>query len=117
MIPEINKTYNCFDDGKISTSRLYTVTVKEIIPFDEIDEKTLYYWKEEAKQCHWLYKPETDYFIKTINEDDEIEFFVRIKKYNDGWFSIGGFLKGGLLDIDGEFMKILQENERANRRY
>ncbi len=40
-IPEIGKTYNCFDDGKISKSRMYQVTITEIIPFEKADNKLL----------------------------------------------------------------------------
>ncbi len=106
MIPEINKVYNCFDDGKIRHSRLYQVTVKEIIPFEEIDEDTLEQWRDEVEQCYWLYAKETDYFIKTDNGSD-IETFVRTK--NGGWFSMG-FMCSGRLDIDGSLMKILQND-------
>jgi hypothetical protein len=108
MIPEINKIYNCFDDGKISHSRLYTVEVIEIIPFDKIDEETLNEWKEQVEQCYWLFAKETDYFIKTINgECGEDAIFVRT--LDGGWFSIGMFMNSGRLDIDGSLLKILNK--------
>lgn len=109
-IPKINTTYNCFDDGKISESRLYTVDVKEIIPFAEIDEETLNEWKDKVKQCYWLYEKETDYFIKTENGEngeDGDAVFVRTK--NGGWFSIGGFMNSGRLDVDGTLTKLLRK--------
>lgn len=102
-LPIINKEYNCFDDGKINNSRLYQVTVKEIIPFTEIDNDTLEQWKDEVKQCYWLYNKETDFFIKTWNGDD-VETFVRTK--DGGWFSMG-FLCSGRLDIDGTLIKLI----------
>tara|TARA_B100000953_G_C17824984_1_gene359894 strand:- start:79 stop:405 length:327 start_codon:yes stop_codon:yes gene_type:complete len=102
-LPKINKTYNCFDDGKVRESRRYVVTVKEMTPFNEIDDDTLSIWKEEVKNCHWLYKEETDFFIKTTNDQGEEEIFVRT--LNDGWFSIGGFLYCGRLDVTGELTK------------
>jgi hypothetical protein len=40
-IPEISKTYNCFDDGKIKRDRMYQVTITDIIPFEQADEKLL----------------------------------------------------------------------------
>lgn len=107
-IPIKGKQYNCFDDGKISKSRLYFVRVLDIIAFNDIDEETLTLWNEEVETCHWLYAKETDYFIKTINEDEETEYFVRT--INDGWFSIGGFLNCGRLDIDGTLTKLLNKN-------
>ena len=38
---ELNKTYDYFDDGKIRESRRLPVTIREIIPFSEIDSETL----------------------------------------------------------------------------
>ena len=97
MIPTLNKTYKCFDDGKVNFSRMYEVIVKEIVPFNEIDKDTLEQWLYEVNNCDWLYEKETDFFIKTWNGSDT-ETFVRTK--NGGWFSMG-FLSSGRLDIDG----------------
>jgi hypothetical protein len=103
-LPEIGKTYNCFDDGKISESRRYEVTIMEIIPFKEIDKDTLEQWNEEVKTCDWLYDVKTDYFIKAWNGAD-IETFVRTK--DKGWFSMG-FMCSGRLDIDGSLTERLK---------
>lgn len=94
---EIGKSYNVFDDGKITKSRLYQVKVTEIVPFNEIDSDTLEQWKQEVKHCHWLYANNTDFFIKTWNGADT-ETFVRT--LDDGWFSMG-FMCSGRLDFDG----------------
>jgi hypothetical protein len=104
-IPKIGQTYNCFDDGKISHSRLYTVDVKEIVSFDKIDNITLEEWKSQVEECHWLYAKETDYFIKTINGEDEEEVFIRTK--DGGWFSMGNFMNSGRLDVDGKLTERL----------
>lgn len=104
-VPEVGKTYNCFDDGKITESRRYTVDVTEVIPFAKIDKETLEEWKEESKQCDWLYSNKTDYFVKTANGEDGCATFVRT--LNGGWFSIGSFMNSGLLDIDGSLTKLL----------
>ena len=104
-LPEIGKIYNCFDDGKINKSRLYTVEISEIIPFDKIDKETFKKWKEQVNQCQWLYAKETDYFIKTINGEDGDAVFVRTK--NIGWFSIGTFMNSGRLDVDGSLTQSL----------
>ena len=93
-LPKIGKTYNCFDDGKISEGRKYEVKITEIVPFKEIDKDTLEQWEEEVKECYWLYAEETDFFIKSWNGDD-IETFVRTK--DNGWFSMG-FMCSGRLD-------------------
>ena len=105
QVPEIGKTYNCFDDGKISHSRLYTVDVVSVIPFDKIDKKTLKEWKAQVKHCYWLFAKETDYFIKTENGEDGNATFVRT--LNGGWFSLGQFMNSGILDVDGELTAIL----------
>jgi len=97
-LPVLNKTYNCFDDGKIRESRLYQVVINKIVPFNEIGPNLLSMWKDEVKTCHWLFKSTTDYFIFTTNEDNNSEVFVRTK---DGdWFSICKLFGGGRLDID-----------------
>ena len=102
LCPVLGQTYNYFDDGKIRPSRRMRVTITEIIPFSEIDEETLNDWKEEVKQCDWLYAKETDYFVKadlkvSDNKTEKIIFVRTIN--NNGWFSLGWW--GGRLDIDG----------------
>lgn len=105
QVPEIGKTYNCFDDGKIRLSRLYTVDVIGVIPFDKIDKKTLKEWKTQVKYCDWLFAKETDFFVKTKNGEDGNTTFVRT--LNGGWFSISEFMNSGRLDVDGELTAIL----------
>lgn len=106
-IPEIGKTYNCFDDGKIRRSRLYTVDVVDVVPFDKIDNETLDEWRDCVEGCSWLFAKETDYFIKTDNGEDGSTAFVRT--LDGGWFSIGGFMNSGRLDVDGELTAILND--------
>jgi len=99
-IPKINKTYNCFDDGKITKSRLYTVDVIEVIPFSKMkDEEILKKWRFEVKNAHWLFSEKTDFFIKTKNGEEGESVFVRTK--NNEWFSLGDFMNSGRLDVDG----------------
>lgn len=108
-IPEIGKTYNYFDDGKISRSRLCTVKVVEVIPFDDIDSEILDMWNSDVVECHWLYSKTTDFFVKGIftHTNHDPEYFVRT--VDGGWFSIG-FL-GGSLDVSGELYNRLTELE------
>ena len=109
MIPEIGKTYNCFDDGKITEGRLYTVDVVNVIPFDKIDKETLSEWKEQVNECDWLFAKTTDYFIKTENGEDGNAVFART--LNGGWFSIGQFMNSGRLDVNGSLTKRLNLNK------
>lgn len=98
---EIGKTYNVFDDGKIKESRLYKVTIQEIISFSNIDKDTLQQWEGEVEDGEWLYAAQTDFFIKTWNGKD-VETFVRT--IDGGWFSMGS-LCSGRLDVDGSLFK------------
>ena len=101
-IPEVNKTYKYFDDGKIRLSRMDNARIKEVIPFNEIDDETLKEWKKEVIQCDWLYSPKTDFFIKAFLERSEDNvIFVRTK--DQCWFSLGWW--AGVLDIDGTLEK------------
>ncbi len=106
-LPEIGKTYNCFDDGKISKSRMYQVTIDEIIPFEKANNELLQLWKEEGIPSYWLFE-KTDYFIKfTSNEfkDKPNGVFARTK--DGGWFGLGNFWNTGRLDIDGSLTQSL----------
>jgi hypothetical protein len=71
-----------------------------------IDKKTLDLWKDEVIQCHWLYSPTTDYFIRGyLFETNENITYVRT--IDGGWFSLGWW--AGRLDIDGTLNKRLIE--------
>ena len=111
MIPIINKTYNCFDDGKITRSRLYTVDITEVIKFDEIDNSTLKIWQDQVKRYDHLYSKKTDYFIKYTNgENGEDGIFVRTK--DDGWFGLGNWWNSGRLDIDNTLIELLNDKSK-----
>ena len=103
-VPELNKEYHIFDDGKIKPSRHYTCTITDIIPFNEcIDSLLLEAWEREVRQCCWLYEKETDYFIKATSDfDDHPLYFVRT--IDGGWFSIDypNLWMSARLDIDGK---------------
>lgn len=107
-IPIVGKEYNCFDDGKVRPSRLYSVVVKEVIPFNEIDKEPLVEWEEQVNDCYWLFSTHTDYFVIAYNFDDEKEVFARTK--SNGWFSLVNFLSGGLLDANGNLTEAMYEN-------
>lgn len=104
-IPEVNKEYHTFDDGKIKPSRHSIATVTKIIPFAEADAELLDDWKQNVEECYWLYAPETDYFIRATYED-AIEHFVRTTEGE--WFSLGFF--GSRLDIDGSLYELMIKN-------
>lgn len=105
-VPELNKTYNCFDDGKISKSRLYTVKVHEVVSISDIDDETKKEWIRVKTQCPWTYNATTDFFIK-ITEGEEGGDGVFVRANDGGWFGMGEFMNSGRLDIDGTLTKLL----------
>lgn len=105
---EIGKTYNYFDDGKIRESRRMSVKVTEIIPYDKLtDSEILSMWRDEVKECKWLYSPITDYFIKGALEmtDSVTEEVIFVRTLNNGWFSLGWW--AGRLDVDNSLTQSL----------
>lgn len=105
-VPEVGKEYHAFDDGKISPSRLETVKIVEITPFEEADEELLKLWRQEVAECYWLYASETDYLVRAKwDQDTDPMYFVRTE--DGGWFSLGFW--GSRLDIDGSLYKRMIE--------
>jgi hypothetical protein len=110
-IPIIGKTYHYFDDGKIKLSRRGEVVITEVIPFKDIDQDTLNYWKEEVEECDWLYAPNTDFFVKSelTLSDGSIRTVIFVRTIDNDWFSLG--LRAGRLDIDGSLNDTLKDKE------
>ena len=107
-LPKLNKKYNCFDDGKITSSRLYTVKIRKIVPYNKANISLRILWEEKKKSS--LNFEETDYFF--IAESDygldflAYEVFAKTKRGYYFSFSTDSLI-GGLLDIDGEITKTL----------
>jgi hypothetical protein len=111
-VPEVNKEYHTFDDGKISPSRHAIAKVLEVIPFEIAEPRLIEAWKMSVEECYWLYDKETYYFIKTeLEEEEDPSYFVRTT--DGGWFSIGWW--GARLDVTGKLydgmLKWLEENK------
>lgn len=105
-LPKVGQQYHFFDDGKSGNSRHYIATVKKICRYWEMPVEVRQAWKREVKNCHWLYKHKTDYFIvaDVRNYEDNV-IFCRTKW--GSWFSIDypHFWMSGLLDVTGEKYK------------
>ena len=112
-VPEVGKTYNFFDDGKISYSRLYTVYVVRVIPFSECSDEEKSEWEETSSECDWLFANRTDYLVFTENGEAGSAIFART--IGGGWFSLGLFMNSGRLDIDGALTKWLEETYPENK--
>jgi len=104
MIPELNKEYDYFDDGKIRQNRHHRVKITAVIRYEDIDDNTKSNWKDEVLCCDWLYNTDTDYFIKGTIEDVN-ENLVFVRTIDGGWFSLGWW--SGRLDVDGSLMSRL----------
>ena len=106
QVPEVGKKYHFFDDGKITFSRHYIYEVCDVVghmQFKRQYPEHFRIWRKEVKRCYWLYSSHSDKFIIAKRhecEDNSIYVFVRTKQGE--WFSIGGFLDSGLLDVTGK---------------
>lgn len=121
MLPEIGKTYNFYDDGKITYSRQYNCVITDIISYDNVSDKIKEQYKTLTKHYNWIFSPKTDYFILGKVEDDVVEDQVFMRTLKDGWFSNAVILNtddfdiidrgdvGGLLDVDGTITKELEQ--------
>lgn len=106
---DLPETYKNFDDGKVKPSRMYDVTLTEIIPFKEASSSLISLWKEEAGHCDWLYTKTTDYFLLgKLHLIDETEDVIYVRALNNGWFSLGYW--AGRLDLDGSLEKQMNED-------
>ncbi len=133
-LPKIGEYYHFFDDDKTSPNRHYICKIEKIIPFEEgkniilntprgetfkdgkfesyfIDMSLEDIWKDEIKQCNWVYDKETDYFIEASCPvyDKNNLWFARSKE--GGWFSmdVQCYWQAGKLDVDGSRFKEIIE--------
>ena len=117
-IPIVNKTYYFYEGGIISKTSQKSVVVTEVLTNMQYKKKyseEFKIWLSEKNSCYYLYRDTTDYFVNAVNKDDaeEIFTFVRSKKKHLPWFSFGGFLTDGVLDVTNELTNEL--NERIKR--
>ena len=62
-IPKVNQTCMFFDDGKISYSRMYRATVKQVMVYDDAPDKVKKAFERESKFHDWIWNKTTDYII------------------------------------------------------
>lgn len=125
MIPEVNKTYYCYDNGVVSDTRQYQVQILQVVPFEkafhEDREAFLTSHSEDSK----LFKSNPDYFVYALSyeipERPMIEIFSRTK--TNEWYGIGRvkydempgiytcemYWCSGRLDVDGSLTRQLTE--------
>lgn len=103
-IPKVNQTCMFFDDGKISYSRMYQATVKQVMVYDDAPDKVKKAFERESKTHDWIWNKTTDYIIACDIKDYDNNLIWFARTVDGGWFSmdVDKSWQGGRLDIDGE---------------
>ena len=103
-IPKVNQTCMFFDDGKISYSRMYQATVKQVMVYDDAPDKVKKAFERESKAHDWIWNNTTDYIVACEIKDYDKNLIWFARTVDGGWFSmdVDREWQGGLLDIDGE---------------
>ena len=103
-IPKVNQTCMFFDDGKISYSRMYQATVKQVMVYDDAPDKVKKAFERESKTHDWIWNKTTDYIIACDIKDYDNNLIWFARTVDGGWFSmdVDKSWQGGRLDVDGE---------------
>lgn len=103
-IPKVNQTCMFFDDGKISYSRMYQATVKQVMVYDDAPDKVKKVFERESKTHDWIWNKTTDYIIACEIKDYDKNLIWFARTVDGGWFSmdVDKSWQGGRLDIDGK---------------
>lgn len=103
-IPKVNQTCMFFDDGKISYSRMYQATVKQVMVYDDAPDKVKKAFERESKTHDWIWNKTTDYIVACEIKDYDKNLIWFARTVDGGWFSmdVDREWQGGRLDIDGE---------------
>ena len=103
-IPKVNQTCMFFDDGKISYSRMYQATVKQVMVYDDAPDKVKKAFERESKTHDWIWNKTTDYIVACEIKDYDKNLIWFARTVDGGWFSmdVDKSWQGGRLDIDGK---------------
>ena len=103
-VPKVNQTCMFFDDGKISYSRMYQATVKQVMVYDDAPDKVKKAFERESKTHDWIWNKTTDYIIACDIKDYDNNLIWFARTVDGGWFSmdVDKSWQSGRLDIDGE---------------
>lgn len=125
LIPVVGKTYYCYDDGKITPSREYTVKVTRIIPWEECGDKIRRLYNEFEDDGYMFGGIVPEYIVEAeSNECPDsapaayfayskwgywfgLGFYYFDEEYGD---SISTWFNCGRLDLNGELKKWCDEN-------
>lgn len=103
-IPKVNQTCMFFDDGKISYSRMYQATVKQVMVYDDAPDKVKKAFERESKTHDWIWNKTTDYIVACEIKDYDNNLIWFARTVDGGWFSmdVDKSWQGGSLDVDGK---------------
>lgn len=103
-ILKVNQTCMFFDDGKISYSRMYQATVKQVMKFNDAPDKVKKAFERESKTHDWIWDKTTDYIIACDIKDYDKNLIWFARTTDGGWFSmdVDKAWQGGRLDVDGK---------------
>ena len=103
-VPKVNQTCMFFDDGKISYSRMYQATVKQVMVYDDAPDKVKKAFERESKTHDWIWNKTTDYIVACEIKDYDNNLIWFARTVDGGWFSmdVDKSWQGGCLDIDGK---------------
>ena len=103
-IPKVNQTCMFFDDGKISYSRMYQATVKQVMKFNDAPDKVKKAFERESKTHDWIWNKTTDYIIACDIKDYDKNLIWFARTVDGGWFSmdVDKAWQGGLVEMYGE---------------
>lgn len=103
-IPKVNQTCMFFDDGKISYSRMYQATVKQVMVYNDAPDKVKKAFERESKTHDWIWDKTTDYIIACDIRDYDKNLIWFARTVDGGWFSmdVDKEWQGGRLDVDGK---------------
>ena len=103
-VPKVNQTCMFFDDGKISYSRMYQATVKQVMVYDDAPDKVKKAFERESKTHDWIWNKTTDYIIACDIKDYDKNLIWFARTVDGGWFSmdVDKSWQGGRLDVDGK---------------
>ena len=87
-IPKVNQTCMFFDDGKISYSRMYQATVKQVMKFNDAPDKVKKAFERESKTHDWIWDNTTDYIIACDIKDYDKNLIWFARTTDGGWFSM-----------------------------
>lgn len=116
---EIGRTYYCYDDGKISFSRIDKFTIVEQVDLDAawntLDEE----WREaitdEVYNIYWLFQDTQKIIYRGVNREGEERYFL--STHDGGWFATG-WLGGGRLDYNNRAtIELLNYTQRNLSKY